>query len=353
MADYAYARMAGLTTLPYMAGERFDLDPSMKLLLRDLGISPARVLRRAALAGDLFARRPAELSIEDYYRFWDAIDAEGRADNRDRELAVAIGDAISVEHFSPPIFAALCSPDLATAMERLAVYKPLIGPIHLDIDNYSGEVSVTYRWPPGPPPPSLLATVELVFWVALARIATRERIRPAHVTTPTPPADRTPLEDYLGCRVRITGDYRVTFTAADGARPFLTENDNMWQVFAPDLRRRLSEMHVSDTVTERARAALIETLPAGDPTITAVAGRLAISARTLQRQLSGEGTSFQAVLARTRESLARNYLTRDDLRISQIAFLLGYNDTNSFYRAFKTWTGTTPEIARRSEGIGL
>jgi len=70
------------------------------------------------------------------------------------------------------------------------------------------------------------------------------------------------------------------------------------------------------------------------------------SARTLQRQLSQEGTSFQAILAGTRESLARHYLTSGELRTSEIAFLLGYDDTNSFYRAFRSWTGTTPDAIR-------
>ncbi|WP_198664541.1 helix-turn-helix transcriptional regulator [Jiangella endophytica] len=96
------------------------------------------------------------------------------------------------------------------------------------------------------------------------------------------------------------------------------------------------------------RAALTETLQAGDASIGAVIGQLATSARTLQRQLSQEGTSFQAILAGTREGLARHYLTSGDLRTSEIAFLLGYDDTNSFYRAFKGWTGTTPDAVRSS-----
>ena len=53
-----------------------------------------------------------------------------------------------------------------------------------------------------------------------------------------------------------------------------------------------------------------------------------------------------AVLADTRESLARHYLRAGDVRTSEIAYLLGYEDTNSFYRAFKTWTGSTPEVIR-------
>ena len=128
-----------------MAGERFDLEPSIKALLRDLGINPAPVLRRAGLPADLFARRPIELSIPEYYRFWEALDAEASATG-ERDLAVEIGKAISVEMFSPPIFAALCSPNLTTAAQRLAAHKPLIGPLRLDLDTNHG-LTITYKWP--------------------------------------------------------------------------------------------------------------------------------------------------------------------------------------------------------------
>lgn len=107
----------------------------------------------------------------------------------------------------------------------------------------------------------------------------------------------------------------------------------MWRVFSAALRRRLADLRASATAAERVRAALVETLPAGDPSMTAVSGRLATSARTLQRQLGQEGTSFQVILARAREDFARHYLAREDLWTSEIAFLLGYSDTNSFYRA--------------------
>ncbi|MFF0341686.1 AraC family transcriptional regulator ligand-binding domain-containing protein [Kribbella sp. NPDC004875] len=327
-----------------MAGERFDLEPSFRALLLDLGISPVRVLRRAALPADLFIRRPIELSIPEYYRFWNALDAEGGTEG-DRDLAVDIGRAISVELFSPPIFAALCSPNLTAAVQRLAAYKPLIGPVRLDADS-TDALTITYRWPSGATPPALLATTELIFWVALVRIATREQVRPVRVTMPAPAINRTEVESYLGARLRRGPGFSIVFTAADAGRPFLTENDQMWRVFAPELRRRLADLEASSTLADRVRAALSETLPAGNASISAVTRQLAISARTLQRQLSQEGTSYQAILAGTREDLARHYLTNGDLRTSEVAFLLGYDDTNSFYRAFKTWTGTTPDAIR-------
>ncbi|WP_116950361.1 AraC family transcriptional regulator [Jiangella endophytica] len=331
-----------------MAGERFELEPAVKALLHDLGISPARVLRRAALPADLFARRPIELTTPEYYRFWVALDAEGDVAGP-RDLAVDIGAAISAELFSPPIFAALCSPDLTTAAERLATYKPLIGPLRLDIDATDG-LRITCVWPSGSTPPALLGITELIFWVALARIATRERVRPARVTVPGATVSSTSVDTYFGTRVRAGSDYSIAFASADAGRPFLTENAQMWRVFAPDLRRRLADLQVSATVADRVRAALVETLPAGDASIGAVTGQLATSARTLQRRLTQEGTSFQAVLAGTRESLARHYLGAGNLRTAEIAFLLGYDDTNSFYRAFKGWTGTTPDVVRSAAG---
>jgi AraC-like DNA-binding protein len=325
-----------------VSGDRFTLDPNLKPLLHDLRVSPARVLRRAALPGDLFARGPVALSPEDYFRFWAAVDDEAG----DPALAVRLGQSISVEMFSPPMFAALCSPDLVTAAQRIGTYKPLIGPMELTVELGDDELTIGNRWPAGMSPPPLLAIAELVFWVALARIATRHQVRPVRAGLPQPPADPDAVAAYLGTRVRRTGTHEITFTAGDARRPFLTENDQMWQFFVTDLRRRLSDLQAAATTAERVRAALRETLPAGDPSMTAVTRHLAVSSRTLQRQLRLEGTTFQEVLARTREDLARHYLSRSAMRTAEIAYLLGYDDANSFYRAFRTWTGTTPEALR-------
>ena len=158
-----------------MAADRFILDPSIRTLLRDLGIPAGRVLRRAQLSAGLLRGGPVALATDEYFRFWDALDAE--AD--DPNLAVTIGQAISVEMFSPPLFAALCSPNLEVAARRIATYKPLIGPMGVGITQDRGGLTVTYHWPAGMTPPPLLATTELVFWVALARIATRHHVRSA------------------------------------------------------------------------------------------------------------------------------------------------------------------------------
>ncbi len=325
-----------------MTGERFTLDPSIKALLKDLGVSPAHVLRRAGLPADLFARGPVALAPEEYFRLWEALDAE----SGDPDLAVAIGRSISVEMFNPPIFAAMCSPDLQTAAGRIATYKPLIGPMRLGVDQGGEGLRISFRWPAGMTPPPLLAATELVFWAALARIATRHHVQPVHVSDPWLPADHAGLNDYFGARVHIGPAHAITFAPNDANRPFLTENEQLWRFFAPELRKRLADLQAAASIADRVRAALHETLPAGGSSMTSVTRQLAVSSRTLQRQLRLEGTTFQEILATTREDLARHYLSHGTMRTAEIAYLLGYDDTNSFYRAFRAWTGTTPDAVR-------
>ena len=93
-------------------------------------------------------------------------------------------------------------------------------------------------------------------------------------------------------------------------------------------------------------AALLELLPSGSASIEAVSKRLGTSTRTLQRRLSREQSNFQAVLNKTREDLARYYLKTSDMSGAEISFLLGFEDPNSFFRAFHAWTGETPEKVR-------
>ncbi|WP_254452999.1 helix-turn-helix transcriptional regulator [Ruegeria atlantica] len=69
---------------------------------------------------------------------------------------------------------------------------------------------------------------------------------------------------------------------------------------------------------------------------------MAVNERSLQRHLKNEGHSFKSLLSDTRHQLAREYLAEPDFDISEIAYLLGYEDQGSFYRAFQKWEHQTP-----------
>lgn len=326
--------------------EHYRLDPNARVLLSDLGLSVGNILRRAGLPGNTLSDGPATLTPERFFTLWEAVAAEAA----DPGLPIRIGQAISVEAFHPPLFAALCSPNLGVAAARIATYKALIGPLRLIVTTTGAGLEVELHWPPHHRPPEVLTTTELVWWVALARLATRTRVVPVAVTSTQPPSAAGALADYLGVRVRQTERFTVTFSARDSARPFLTANEPMWEFFEPELRRRLVHLKRGSTVRQRVQAALLELLPSGRGTVDGVARELTMGARTLQRQLTSEGTTFQTVLNDTRRSIAHRYLSEGHLSVAEIAFLLGYDEPSSFYRAFHAWTGRTPLDARAELG---
>ena len=113
-------------------------------------------------------------------------------------------------------------------------------------------------------------------------------------------------------------------------------------MFEPELKKRLSDLKKDATVSQRVKSALLEMLPSGESSMEEVAATLAMSKRTLQRKLSAEDVNFQMVLSNTRKELAHHYLVNSTMSQAEISYLLGFQDTNSFIRAYSAWTGSSP-----------
>jgi len=319
----------------------FPVEAGWRTLLKDLGVKPADVMRRAGLPEDLLMRPQVGLSTADYFNFWRSLEAAVG----DPLFPLRLVDAITPEIFSPPIFAALCSPNLRLATQRLSHYKMLVAPMALDVSvDKRGALTLSPRWlDASVTPPLAVVASELAFFVRLVQLATREPIRAVQVTMPIIPSPLPAYERYFGASIRKGKAASISFSVADAELPFLTANDAIWRVFEPDLRRRLTELDETASTSERVRALLLESLPSGQASMDAVAGRLAMSKRTLQRRLGDDGVTFQSLVNQTREALARHYLSQTTLSNSEISFLLGFEDPNSFFRAFHDWTGCTPD----------
>jgi AraC-like DNA-binding protein len=322
----------------------YALESTWRPLLKDMGVSPANVLRRACLPEDLLTRGEVRLEAADFHRFWAGLEAE----LGDPLFPLRVCQAVRSETFSPALFAALCSPSFLVAVQRIARYKALVAPMQLWVWEDAGHAVLDLDWPdPRHPPPPSLAITELLFFVGLARMGTREMIRPLRVTTPTPPSPAAAYARFLGVEISRGNRHQIAFAREDARRPFLTTNEGLWAAFEPELRTRLAELAAGVTVGQRVRAALLEALPSGQGDMDAVSAKLAISRRTLQRHLAAEGLRYSALLQETRQALAQHYLIKTELPAAEIAFLLGFEEPNSFYRAFRAWTRQTPEAARR------
>ena len=120
---------------------------------------------------------------------------------------------------------------------------------------------------------------------------------------------------------------------------------------AEGVARALSE---SVTFRQRVCRAIWSDLSGGKPSVQQVASRLGVSTRTLQRRLEEEGTSFAQELDRLRQDLATRLLQDRSLAVYEVAFLLGYAEPSTFYRAFRRWKNVSPhEFRRMSTASGV
>ena len=158
----------------------------------------------------------------------------------------------------------------------------------------------------------------------------------------------TRLKSLFGCKVIFGSDidevaYRQPFKNASisDADPYLNS------LLVKYCEEAISNHRVGSGAWRlNVENAIAPLLPHGRAEMAEVAHRLGISQRTLGRRLASEGHTFGEVLDGLRFDLATRYLHEHDLPISEVAWLLGYQETSAFYHAFKRWTGKTPKQTR-------
>jgi AraC-like DNA-binding protein len=143
---------------------------------------------------------------------------------------------------------------------------------------------------------------------------------------------------YFRCPV-VTGTpmTRLMLDRAALARVGMREPIGIAERFEQVLRKRVDELSSQQSVSGAVRAALQDMLGADAPTLDRVAATLHVSDRTLQRQLSAEGTSFATLLDESRRERAAIWLREGRLSRTEIAYLLGFSHPSSFSRAVRRW----------------
>ena len=184
------------------------------------------------------------------------------------------------------------------------------------------------------------------------RFASGREVRPtevriAHVRT-------SGLQDFarfFGCPVEFNAPCdQLAFSNETVALPLITADPQLLLTLrpiceaaagAPDAAAGSLRASVESEIQRR--------LPQGQANIETVARALALSARTLSRNLAAEGSAFTEILDQLRHTLALQYLKEPNLPLAQIAWLLGYGNATSFTHAFRRWAGRPPS-AVRNEG---
>lgn len=324
-----------------------DVVQRIKSYLSTQGMDPEAVFAHAGLAwfeqGDRRAADLLELS-DQFSQLWE-------------QLALAAGDPLIGFRISAPDplswlgvlgHLMLASPTLRQAGANLMRYMPLVSPVvRPTIEPRAGRVRVGLNLVGGarPVPQQRYDFTWNLLLNTLRFVGGRPTLQPVLVEYAYPPPALACVERYavqFGCPVRFGAPANALELAdADITAPIPTANP----LVAEGLLRMLDERLVQaerSSFAARVREMLPAMIDQGGALRDAVARRLAISERTLQRRLADEGTDFSTLVDEVRRTIAQQYLGSDRISVKNLSYKLGFSDPSAFHRACLRWFGKAP-----------
>jgi AraC-like DNA-binding protein len=326
--------------------KHFRVPGRLAVKLEELGVSVATVLRKAGLPRDLFEQTRVLVSTGELFALWRAIDQV----SSDPLVGVKLGIETKTERFHPMAIAALSTENLVAASQHLARYKKLTAPEEILVELDAEEFTVGFRWLLAVDEEPWTLTDYCFSWMrSLARHGNGTTLNPLRVEYVQQRPNVRHIERSLGCEV-VVGATRnvVVFHASDATKPFVTRNAELLDLLAPQFEEQLRQYKEEDSFLELVRRTIQDKLTGRRPSIDAISKALHMGPRTLQRRLQDSGSSFQRVLDEARHQMARYYLSNSALELNEAAYLLGFEDPNSFGRAFRNWEGMPPSDWRET-----
>lgn len=194
---------------------------------------------------------------------------------------------------------------------------------------------------------------QMEFWIAVliracrqitSRRLTAERVNFAHRGKVTPE-----LSAFFGGEIRFgAGVDEAVFASSIRDIPIPSSDPYLNELLLRYCEEELSQQNASQSSFGlNVENTIVSLMPHGKAHAGEVARKLGVGQRTLARRLASEGLTFSGVLQRLRREVAQRHLTDGDLSISNIAWLLGYQDVSAFTNAFRRWTGRAPRAIRR------
>lgn len=319
--------------------------------MRDCGIDSAAVLEEIGMDQALFQGGYSRYSQEQISRLWRmAIELSG-----DPAFGLRVAAQVRPGTFHVVGYAMSCSATLGRALHRLAFYCRLISDSTTATLTEVGDTAVLEFIFDTGGEPLIYQTVDTVLAAILgfARWISGEPIEPLeirlqHQTT----AEDAAYREFFGIPITYgCAQNCIVFHKADLDSPIMAADEELASLLDTVANRYL-EKRMSGRIAVRVRDVLIAGLPAGAIAKSDVARQLNMTERTLLRRLKMEGTTFVDVLNDVRQEMSFQLLQRPGLTVTDVAYMLGFSDENTFSRAFKRWTGRRPGAITRERKHG-
>jgi len=266
----------------------------------------------------------------------------------DFHIKLAEGHAKAL--YTMPMSAFIVSRNIREGLRRLVNIKHTTQPANWKISDAKGgfHVSISEQTPDFPVT-AYYGLISFVWVILCCRNYTLKEIRPKRVILSgvVPLQDRA--EELIGCRIEIGSCNLMEIDHETGQIPFLV-SDKLFSMGVSHGRQNIQgrgKLSDSDTFVEQTTEKISRLLPSGRVTAGRIAEDFLMSQRTFERRLREEGTSFSKLINLVRHDLAQQYLANGYLSVTEISFMLGFEEPNSFIRAFKRWENVSPAQFRQ------
>lgn len=270
-------------------------------------------------------------------------------------LGLHLGQSVQLRHLGVVGYLCSSAANLGQALQSLERYQRLIydpTPMQLRIDGETVELS----WDAQHGRPGNLADeTAITALISFTRLLAQNPLRLLRIGfINPPPADTSHYSEYFACPVEFNQSSTcIVANIAGLAQPLRTADPAMQSMMEMQADRMLESLPQQAEFISHVRRHISHLLHEGQPDCDALAKRLLMSRRSLQRRLHQHGTSLREELAIVRHQMAREYLGESKLRVADIAQLLGYSEQSVFSRSFQRWQGCPPRAYRQQQQARL
>lgn len=310
----------------------------------------------AELAGLDLALPPSvehHLSAETYYALWE------RAMQlvQDPRFPVEVGASFEIEALEVFGFLALSCQTLGDAYLRTARVRALYNlGASWELEQEGERMRLRWcAWPIKIRSELARRSVDeyqVAEMLSSMRQMTGTRLVPRRVVfSHSAPRDRSAHRAFFGVDPSFDGDFvGLEAEARWLGEPLRATNPRIRDYFERQCQTAARVFASDPPFTAVVRQRVAANMEGGAISVGSVARALGLSPRSLQRRLAEEGTRYSELVDQVRRQFAEQYLARPRLAVSEVAYLVGFTDPSAFFKAFRRWTGQSPNDYRQSLG---
>lgn len=267
-------------------------------------------------------------------------------------LGLEIAAYVQPKHLGIIAYLALSCENLGEAMACYQDFHRLIydgSPLLVEFNH----PYVSIRWEaPEPNPTQLTDEIAIALMIQFLKLFMSGEginLHEVHFLN-SAPKNISVYEQYFQCRVRFDQPRtQLILPVAEAFKPLRTGDHTLQQLLLQQAQALLDKLPNSTQLDQRLQQAILTGLQKNLYQIEPISRQLGMSIRQLQRHLQQQDTTYQNRVQEVRHLLAEQYLKDPHLSLLEIALLLSYSEQSAFQRAFKHWTGRTPQQWRKQQ----